>query len=140
MNPIDVKDLILVGIGVFISLVFSYFPAVSKWFYKLNYNIRGLVMVGLSAAATLIVYALSCWNWLSIVSCDQAGIQVLVSAFIKVLLANQVTYMVSPESPTKTKMINDYIDSCSTPLNVIGFPLPKTEEDDDEEDLTGSQG
>lgn len=100
-----IADLILASLGGFISGAFSYFPSLATWYYSIKQDFRGLIMVGLSALVAVIFWAVSCpFNLIPLVVCDQSGILVLIKAWVIVLAGNQLIYMVSPDSPTKTRL------------------------------------
>jgi hypothetical protein len=97
--------------GVLLSLVFAYFPGVSGWFANLDGTYKRLVM----ALSLLMVaggaLALSCWQIMYTVSCDQAGIVALVQSFIAALVANQATYSLAVRPPALEYIDDDTIDA-----------------------------
>jgi hypothetical protein len=96
------QEYILAGVGMFTSLGFSYIPALSKWFYSLDSKYRGLAMVGFSLASSAIIFGISCTGLFSWIACSKDGAVELLKAFLVILVGNQLTYLVSPESPAKT--------------------------------------
>lgn len=90
-------ETLLIIAGAALSLVFSYVPGVAPKFNTLDGTWKRLVMLGLLAAITGIVYGLACANIVSGVSCTQAGFTDLVKTFIMALIANQATDRISPQ-------------------------------------------
>lgn len=86
--------------GIVLSLVFSYLPGASIWFGLLEPIHKRLVMILLILVVAVAVFGLSCSGWWPTVTCDQAGIHGLIEAFVAALIANQATYLLSPESVT----------------------------------------
>jgi hypothetical protein len=95
------QELISAGVGVVLSLVFSFIPPVATWYYGIDKKFRGLVMVGFTALTALGIFGLSCTGMFDWVACTKAGAIDLVKAFLIILGTNQLTYMATPESPTK---------------------------------------
>jgi len=88
----------LAGLGL--SLLFSYVPGVKSWFDKLESDQkRGVVLLSLATIA-VISYGLSCAGWWPQVTCDKAGIQTLIEAFVAALVTSQAAFLVSPKSKT----------------------------------------
>lgn len=98
------EELISAGVGILLSLVFSFIPPVATWYYGINKEWRGLVMVGFTVLATLGIFGLSCSGLFNWVACTADGAKDLLRAFLILLGSNQIVYMVTPESPTKTTM------------------------------------
>lgn len=95
------QELILAGVGMIISLGFSYIPPLSKWFYGLDTKYRGLVMVGFALLSAVVVFGVSCTGLFQWIACSKEGAMDLLKAFLAVIIGNQLTYLVTPESPTK---------------------------------------
>lgn len=83
--------------GILLSLVFSYIPGVHAWYVALESRSQSLVMLAALAVVTAGVYGLSCAGWSSAVTCDSGGVKALVSTFVAALVANQATYVISPQ-------------------------------------------
>jgi uncharacterized membrane protein (Fun14 family) len=99
-----VQDMINFGAGILLSLLLSYVTPVSVWYYSLDSKFRGLVMLGLSALATLGIFGVSCialFNW---VPCTQESAMNLVRTFLTIVVASLGTYMTTPTSPTKLRL------------------------------------
>jgi len=83
--------------GIIWSLLFSYVPGVSGWYEKLDGTYKRLIMLGLLAVSAGGAYGLACLGWFNVgLSCNQAGIEKLVSSFVLALMANQSAYLISP--------------------------------------------
>lgn len=98
-------DLLSSGLGVAVSLVTSYVPFVSEWFYKQDKKYRGLWMILFTFIVALVIFGLSCGGVFNFVACSEAGAMDLLRAFFYVIVGNQLAYLVSPESPTKGKIL-----------------------------------
>ena len=84
--------------GILLSLLFSYVPKLSEKFAILEGVYKRLIMVGLILVVAGGTFGLSCAGVIGAVTCDQPGALGLVKAFIAALIANQSTYMISPET------------------------------------------
>jgi hypothetical protein len=83
--------------GSVLSLIFSYVPGASDWFNTFDATRKRLVMLILLAVVTGAIYAGACTGLWDTVPCTQAGIMQLAQAFFAALIANQATYLISPE-------------------------------------------
>ncbi len=82
--------------GVLLSLIFSYTPGLNAKYDALATTQKRLVMLGALVVVSGGAFGLSCANWFNLpITCDQAGIEQLVNAFILALMANQATYLVT---------------------------------------------
>lgn len=91
---------LLAGIaGVVLSLVFSYVPQVKERYEKLTSAGKGLVMLLLMAVVSAGAFGLSCTDSPIItgVTCDETGAWGMLAVFISALVANQATYLLSPQ-------------------------------------------
>ena len=84
--------------GIVISLLFSYIPGLSTWYATLTSQYRSLLMAGVLLLCAAAVFGLSCAKMLDYVTCDQAGVIALVKIFIAALIANQATFVLSPQT------------------------------------------
>jgi hypothetical protein len=84
--------------GILLSLLFSYVPKLSEKFATLEGVYKRLIMAGLILVVAGGAFGLSCAAIISAVTCDQPGALGLLKAFIAALIANQSTYMISPET------------------------------------------
>lgn len=90
--------------GILLSLLAAYLPKFNEWYEALSGAHKRLVMLGLLAAASLGVVGLSCVGWFDpLVSCDQAGIETVISAFVLALVSNQATYQITTASSKERK-------------------------------------
>ena len=87
--------------GVILSLLFSYVPRLSDWYAGLDGTHKRLVMLTLLVIAAGGVLGLSCGNVVVAVTCDKAGILGLVQALIAAIIANQSTFLISPQKSRK---------------------------------------
>jgi hypothetical protein len=83
--------------GVILSLVFSYVPGVSDWYAKRTATEKSLIMAGLLALVAAGALGLSCARVIDAVVCTRDGAMGLVYAFIAALIANQATFVISPQ-------------------------------------------
>ena len=89
-------------VGILLSLVFSYIPGLDVWFAgletKWKQSIMGVSLLVVAAA----VFGMSCttWaaNWNIELTCDQPGLQVLITNLIAALVANQSAYKITPQT------------------------------------------
>lgn len=100
----DLIMLISAAAGTLISLIVTFAKPVAKWFYSIPEDYRGLSMVGLNLLAVLALFGLSCSGLFAFVACTVASAKSLLVAFLTMIATNQLTYMVSPASPTKTAL------------------------------------
>lgn len=111
------QELISAGVGILLSLVFSFVPPIASWYYKIDKQYRGLVMVGFTALATLGIFGLSCTGLFNWVACTTEGAKELVTAFLILLGTNQITYLATPDSPTKVAMQSSAMHVSVEPLD-----------------------
>lgn len=83
--------------GVILSLAFSYLPGLAPWFDKLDPTVKRLVMALLLLAVSVGAFGLSCAGVVNAATCTQAGAWSLLNVFIAALVANQATYLISPQ-------------------------------------------
>lgn len=84
--------------GIVLQLLFEYLPGVSDWFGGLTAVTKRLTMAGLMAVTAVGVYFASCYTMWAAVSCDNAGIMSLISAFVAALVANQGAHLLFKRS------------------------------------------
>ena len=89
--------------GIVLSLLFSYVPGLNTWYYKQDKQAQGLVMAGILFLVVASLYGLGCSNLIGGFSCGFPSIWKLLGLFIQSLVANQVTYAITPDSPAKPK-------------------------------------
>ncbi len=82
--------------GILLSLVFSFVPGLKQWYDSQTPQAKSLVMLGALVVVSAGAFGLSCAGWFDVpITCDQAGAEQLVGAFILALMANQSTYLVT---------------------------------------------
>ncbi len=82
--------------GSLLALLFGYAPGLRAWYEALEPTRKALVMLGLLAVASLLLYLAACYTpWPVGVTCDEAGAWQLAQLFIAALVANQATYLVA---------------------------------------------
>jgi hypothetical protein len=84
--------------GIVLSLGFSYIPGLSVWYAKLDGIYKRLLMAGLLLLTAAAAFGLSCADIFATVKCSQDGVIGLVEVFVLALIANQSTYLITPES------------------------------------------
>ena len=88
---------LLAGIaGVVLSLLFEYLPGLHDWYNALVDAKQKLIMLGALLLSAAGVFALACVGRYDLVTCDVAGVWLLVEYFVLAVIANQATYLVSP--------------------------------------------
>lgn len=91
----ETGNILVIGAGILLSVVFGYVPKAATWFEALGPQHKALFMVALTAAAAGIVAAGSCWLNYAWITCDEAGWKHLLELFAYAILANQTTYQVA---------------------------------------------
>ena len=82
--------------GVLLSLAFSYVPGLKTWYENQTAQTKSLIMLAFLVVVSASAFGLACAGWFGVnITCDQAGIEQLVSAFVLALMANQSTYLVT---------------------------------------------
>lgn len=91
---------ILVSIaGVVLSLLFSYIPGLRVWFGALVSEKKQLIMLAALIIVTGGVFGLGCAGVLDIgIPCDKGGVISIIRLLILALIANQSTYLISPQT------------------------------------------
>jgi len=100
-----------------VSLLFSYFPPVSEWFYnKLTSNGQRIFMFLTLVVITGAIFALSCTDVLSGVSCTQAGAKHIIEVFVFALILNQTTDRISPKTAIRTEAKSNIPSKTNDPV------------------------
>jgi len=91
---------LLAGIvGGAFTLVFTYFPSLNEGYAGLPTTTKSLIMIGLLALASVVVYLGQCtlglWN--ANLVCGQPGILLMLQVFYYALIGNVATYVVAPQ-------------------------------------------
>ena len=97
MDVNTLRDLILAGVGLILSVGFNVIPPLARWYQSLK-DWKGLVMILFDAVAAGAIYGFSCLQMFSFVGCDKAGLMSLLTALAIVIGSNQVTYLAVPSS------------------------------------------
>lgn len=83
--------------GILLSLIFTYVPKLRTWYAALDTGIKSGIMIGALALVSGFIALSSCMEWWVWIKCDQGGVMKLIETFILALVANQATYVISPE-------------------------------------------
>lgn len=94
--------------SIVLSLLFSYVPSLSDWYAVQTATSKRLIMLGALVVVTLGAFGVSCTP-LAVtlgltVQCTAAGAYALVPAFVAAVIANQATFVVSPERKNYTAL------------------------------------
>ena len=89
-------NVISVFAGLGLSLMFSYIPGAKAWYGVLDGQRKALVMLALLLVASIVIYGLSCVGYATAVSCNENGLLELGELFFAALVANQMTYNLTP--------------------------------------------
>ena len=88
--------------GVVLSLAFSYIPGLNVKFAALSGDVKRLILLGLLAAIAGTAYGLACAGLGSDlhieIACDRNGLMQLLYAFFDAAIANQITYLLTPQT------------------------------------------
>jgi hypothetical protein len=95
----NLSDLLLVIVGVVLSLLYSYFPGLKDWYEKQS-GYKALIMLGVIVAVSLAYFGLGCIAVLAAklgiqVACTMDGALTVALAIVKIILANQSTYLLT---------------------------------------------
>ena len=98
------SNIIVMLAGVILSLLFGYAPGLRPWYEALEATRKALVMAGLLLVAVVVIYLASCYTpYATGITCDEAGVWLLVRLFMDALIANQATYLMAVR-PTRTRV------------------------------------
>ena len=97
--------------GILLSLLFSYIPGFEPWYKTLDGAHKRLVMLVALVAVTASIFALGCANLVENVACTQQGVIQYLQMLVLALIANQSTYLISPEKTNRGKARPGSIDS-----------------------------
>ena len=87
---------LLVGIvGTVLSLVFSYFPAIHKWYEVLTTEAKSGIMLGLLVIVSLVVVALVYYGVFPV--SEPITWQLWLRVLFAAIVMNQATYLISPQ-------------------------------------------
>jgi hypothetical protein len=92
------SDLLLAITGIVISLLFSYFPGLKTW-YENQSGKKALIMLGAILVVSLGYFGLACTPLAAKigigVACTTDGALIVALAFVKIVIANQATYLLA---------------------------------------------
>lgn len=88
--------------GALLSLVFSYVPGLKDWFEQKDSTSKRLIMAASLLVVSGVIFGASCANLglAFTITCDKGGAVGLVTVFLSTLVANQGTFLISPQPPT----------------------------------------
>jgi len=93
------SELLVSIAGIVLSLLFSYIPGLRVWFAALAAEKKQLIMLGALIIVTGGVFGLGCAGVLDIgIPCDKGGVIAIIRLLILALIANQSTYLISPQT------------------------------------------
>jgi hypothetical protein len=98
----ELMQLVLAGLGLFMSWLVGNVPVVVEWFYNIDKKWRGLVNAGLALGVAGAIFGLSCTGMFDFVKCTQADAFGLLKAWGLLFATNQLTYLALPESKLVT--------------------------------------
>jgi len=87
--------------GVIFSLLASYVPKFDEWYAAKDATFKRVFMLGLLAIAAIGIFGVGCLGWFNeyvATTCDTAGAVGLIKILVLAVIANQSTYLVSPET------------------------------------------
>lgn len=101
-------ELLIVILGVILSLFASYLPGFSTWYNALDTVPKRLVMAGGLIAIALAVSGIACAGFGDQIgvtlTCDIAGLWIILKSLLSALAVNQATYQLTkPATPTTRK-------------------------------------
>ena len=91
----EIQQMIVLGAGALLSLLFAYVPKLSDWYEGQSSQTKQLVMLACLAAVSAGMAGASCAGIslsVSLPVCDQGGLTTLVEAFVLATLGNVATY------------------------------------------------
>ena len=97
MSASGLAGLLASGAGIVLALVFDYFPGLNTFYAGLSKNAKKGIMIALLGVVSAIVMAASCIQIYDAVTCDTAGVTLLIQAFVQAAIANQVAHKIAPQ-------------------------------------------
>ena len=96
----EITPELLVGFaGILLSLLFSYIPGLRVWYGGLIAEKKQLIMLSLLILVTGGIFALGCFDILQIsLACDKQGVISLAKMLVAGLVANQSTFLLTPQT------------------------------------------
>ena len=83
--------------GLVLSLGFSYLPGLREWFKVQTAEWKRLIVASFLLGTAGIVFGLGCADIGTWVTCDQGGLIELGTVLFYALVANQTTFLISPQ-------------------------------------------
>jgi hypothetical protein len=99
----ELTSLIVFIAGALISLATSYLPWFNTWYAGLESKYKPLLQLGFNIVGALIIFAVSCAQITTWLSCDATGVVFLLKTFVLMLLGNQTAFLLS----TQTKSVKE---------------------------------
>ena len=94
----NLSDLLLAVAGIVLSLAFTYIPKLKDWWAALN-DLQAPLMLGIIFVVSAAYFGLACTPLaaqLGIqVACTAEGAVTVALAFVKIVVANQATYLLT---------------------------------------------
>ena len=93
----NLSDLILAIAGIVLSLAFTYLPGLKTWFAQSKW--QALIMLGIILVVSAAYFGLACTTLAAqlgiAVACTSGGAVALALVFVKIVVANQATYLLT---------------------------------------------
>jgi energy-converting hydrogenase Eha subunit C len=111
LGQLILEPAVLAGIvSVVVSLILSYVPSLRVWFAGIQRQFKSLIMLGILALVSVTIWVAGGLGLLAInIPFDQQGFVGLVKVFLVTVMANQATYLLSPE-PVDVKLAKNIRD------------------------------
>ena len=98
-------ELLSVAIGTGLSILFKIVKPLDVWLYtKVTDQWRGLVMLGIVVGITGAIFGLGCANVIGGITCTVGGATELAKMLGIAIASNQITFLTTPNSTTKTEL------------------------------------
>lgn len=84
--------------GVFLSLLFSYFPGLKKWYSAKPGNVKRYIMLGVFVVVIVAVFGLNCAGLIDVGwACGWPGAWDAVLVLVAAVVSNQAAYLLTPK-------------------------------------------
>lgn len=98
----NLSDILLYVAGVVLSLAFTYLPKLKDW-YDRQSGSKAMIMLGVIIFVAVAYFALGCIQALAskigiLVTCTTDGAITVLLAVVKIIVANQATYLLAKRS------------------------------------------
>lgn len=103
-------EFITLAAGTLLSLLFSYIPKLNVWYNAMTAEVKRLVMLGMLLIISAAVFLLAFYGVIEIEGWGdlQSNIVLFVKTFVMALIANQSTYLITPQTEA-VRMIKQQI-------------------------------